>query len=439
MATASIGGLGSGLDTAGIVSQLMQLEALPQAKLKNRVLAEESTVKALQGLNAKLAALVTKATDLGKADAWKSLSATSSLAGVSVTATADATPTNLSMTVDRIATSHQVGFRASDVTSTTLPTNVTLTTSDGTETTLTTDGSLQGFADAVNAATTSTGVRATVVQGSTGAGLIIESTETGAASQFTLTSAGVDIADPSQVRAGGDAEISLGAGVTVSSSTNTFADLMPGVTVTLSAAAEVGKPGDVVVARDADKQTEAVKSFVEGINTLLSEIDRATAYDAATKTSGQLSGESSVRALRTALATSLYPADGTSMADLGLQTDRYGKLVFDEEVFAKAYEADPTRIAAAFGDTGDGFAARVKSVADSASDKYTGTLTSAIQGRTDGIARLNDSIAAWDLRLELRQTTLTRQFTALDVALGRMNNQSSWLASQINSLPSYDR
>ena len=125
------------------------------------------------------------------------------------------------------------------------------------------------------------------------------------------------------------------------------------------------------------------------------------------------------------------------MADLGLQIDRYGKLVLDEKVLAKAYEADPTRVAAAFGSGADGFAARVQQVAKSASEPYTGTVTSAIQGRNDGIKRLNDSVAQWDLRLEMRRSTLTRQFTALETALNQMNSQSSWLASQIDSLPTY--
>src|SRR5690606_2298976 len=130
---------------------------------------------------------------------------TSSLAGVTVTATSGATPTNLSVTVDQVATSHQIGFKATDVATPTLPTSVTLTVG-GVETALTSDGSLQGFADAVNANTSSTGVRATVVQGSTGSGLVIESTATGAASQFTLTAGGADIAgEPGQVREGRDA------------------------------------------------------------------------------------------------------------------------------------------------------------------------------------------------------------------------------------------
>ena len=40
------------------------------------------------------------------------------------------------------------------------------------------------------------------------------------------------------------------------------------------------------------------------------------------------------RASGTSLLDSIYPGDGTTLADIGIQTDRYGKLVFDEEKFA---------------------------------------------------------------------------------------------------------
>ena len=67
MATASVSGLASGLDTATIIDQLMQLEAASQTRLKSRVTTEQSTLKVLQNLNTKFAALATQATDLTKA------------------------------------------------------------------------------------------------------------------------------------------------------------------------------------------------------------------------------------------------------------------------------------------------------------------------------------------------------------------------------------
>ncbi len=51
MATASISGLSSGLDTASIISQLMQAEAAPQTRIKSALTGEQSRVKTLQELN----------------------------------------------------------------------------------------------------------------------------------------------------------------------------------------------------------------------------------------------------------------------------------------------------------------------------------------------------------------------------------------------------
>jgi len=78
MAVASVSGLASGLDTASIIDQLIQVEAAGQTRLKSRVTSEQSTLKLLQNLNAKIAALATQAKDLTKAAAWTPLTATSS-------------------------------------------------------------------------------------------------------------------------------------------------------------------------------------------------------------------------------------------------------------------------------------------------------------------------------------------------------------------------
>jgi len=126
---------------------------------------------------------------------------------------------------------------------------------------------------------------------------------------------------------------------------------------------------------------------------------------------------------------------------MGIETDKTGKLVLKEDKLKTALADDPTKVAAAFtagaSATSHGFAERVRSVAKQASDFVSGTFTSAIKGRTTTIERLQDSIDDWDLRLELREKTLTRQFTAMETALSNLSSQSTWLAGQISSLPSY--
>ena len=47
----------------------------------------------------------------------------------------------------------------------------------------------------------------------------------------------------------------------------------------------------------------------------------------------------------------------------------------------------------------------------------------------------NDQIADWDVRLQARRQGLQKQFADLEVALGKMKDQSSWLSGQLASLP----
>ncbi len=55
----SLDGLASGLDTTTLIKSLMQIEAIPQTLLKNKVSATKTMVSALQALNTKVADLAT--------------------------------------------------------------------------------------------------------------------------------------------------------------------------------------------------------------------------------------------------------------------------------------------------------------------------------------------------------------------------------------------
>ena len=115
MATASIGGLASGLDTASIISQLMQLEALPQTQLKSRVTTEQTKLTALQSLNSRLAALATSADALAHPSGstpsvWDGLKATSSNSAVTVTASSSAGPASYSVTIGHTAITHGISY-----------------------------------------------------------------------------------------------------------------------------------------------------------------------------------------------------------------------------------------------------------------------------------------------------------------------------------------
>ena len=433
----SISGLVSGLNTADIIDQLMQLEAAPQKRLETQQGTQKSVLTALQALNTDTSLLVGKAEALAKASTWQTFQGTSTSNAVAVSVSAGATAASFAVTVDRVAVPHQLGFgqpaALDDVVAS--PPVVRITSHDGTVHDIATGGgSLEEIVAAVNSSSSETGVRATAVRVADGEyQLMVQATQTGVAGRFTLTlEDGSALLGGATVQQGEDAQISLGLGITAASPTNTFADLLPGVTITLGGGATAGTTSTVAITRDTTSVKSAVKALVEQVNGLLTTIDG--------KVKMAFAGEAAARSLRDALSDTVFPGGTVSMSTYGIQTDRYGKLVFDESKFDASYAADPAATAAMFTSAGDaaedGWAARVVKVAKAASDSTDGYVTSAIQGRTATIDRLQDSIDAWDLRLELRRTTLTRQYTALETALSGLKSQGDWLAGQIATLSS---
>lgn len=63
-----------------------------------------------------------------------------------------------------------------------------------------------------------------------------------------------------------------------------------------------------------------------------------------------------------------------------------------------------------------------------------GEIARARTSLTNEIRRFDDRIAEFDVRLASRETTIRRQFTALESAMGRLRSQSAWMASQMMSM-----
>lgn len=454
MASTSVSGLVSGLDTSTIISQLMQLEAKPQTTLKTRVSTEQKVVTALQALNTKLAGIAAKAAELGRTTSWSPAKATSDNPLVTVKTTTGATPGSFTLDVTGPATSATSTYARTGTLGTAVATQdaeyqVTFTDPTRAPVTFTVgDGTMRSVADAVNASTT--GLRATLLRTGTDAtgnaiyAMQVSSATTGADTGFTISPVDPAAApfldgETATQKPGTDAAFTLN-GQALTSSTNTVTGLMPGVDVTLGAGS-AGQTATITVTRDTTALSDSVKAMVDAVNTALSDIDTLTAYDATAKKSGLLGGDSTLRTVRDRLLQTVSGGvGGQSLASVGIQTDRSGKLTFDPARFAAAYEADAAgttaRIAGTDGTTPTaGFADNLEALAKQLSDSLDGTVTLAIKGRQSQIRGWEDDIADWDVRLGQRQSALERQYAALEVALGQLQQQSSWLAGQISSLP----
>jgi flagellar hook-associated protein 2 len=431
MAGMSVGGLVSGLDTSTIVSQLMQIEAMPQAALKTRVTQTGQQVSSLQSVNTRLSAVLTAAQNLAKDTTWTAARATSSSTSVQATSTPGAVAGTVTFDVTSVAAA---AFTASAVVGKSDPmavpgSKITLT-AGGKTTEVTVDKTdVVSVAAAINAA--GTGVRAAALQVGDGQyRLQLTSATTGAASGFAVTGlAGHDAI----TRAGTDAVIDLGAGLEVASADGTFADVLPGTTFKVTS---LQQGVQVSVATDTAAASTATKALVDAVNTLLQDITSHTRTKApgdSTSSAGPLVGDGLLRSISQRVLGSVS-SGLTSVARAGVETTRDGLLAFDAADFASLVASDPAAARTMVTQLAD----RVKAVADGATGP-TGTVTTAISRRQDTVRDLGKQIDAWDVRLDMRRANLERQYSALETALGSLQSQSSWLAGQLGSLPSWSQ
>ncbi|MFF1632367.1 flagellar filament capping protein FliD [Leifsonia sp. NPDC058248] len=455
----AVDGLISGLDTTSLINSLMQAEAIPQTLLKSKVTDSTTYITAMQALNTKVAALADLATKTSKPAGVDLHTATSSSAGVTATAGPGATDGNLDFTVDRLAQA-QVTVTGPLTQWPDQPPVLTFVAADGTMKQITAaSSSIADVAAAIN--TAGVGVSATRVSAgldpSTGQPLYrlqLSSTKTGAAGAFTMyrgTPADVTagtaanlLSDPgaAQVRAAQDAQVTLWAGTgaaqTVTSSTNTFSDVLPGVSMTVTAASAT--PVTLTVARNDSAISDVANSLVSSLNDIFTFINQknavATGTDSAggtTVTGGAFTGDSTARDVTSKLASAVStPINGISPSTYGISMTSTGEITFDKDKFAAAIAADPDAAKAAL----QTVAGRVADASNVLSDKFSGIITSKINGEQSMVKGLNDQILEWDSRLADRRTTLEHTYSNLEVQLQQLQSQSSWLTGQLSGLSS---
>jgi flagellar hook-associated protein 2 len=347
MSQVTISGGASGLDTQSIINQLVSVQGNQQTLLKRQQSSEQSAADALGKLSAALTSVGSLAGALAATSTWAGATATSSSS--SVTATASGTSSgSLTFDVTALAAAHALvsATAVSSTSSLVAGGAVTLTAPDGSQTDIDVgSGSLADVVAGINAA--AKGVVATAVQTSPGQyRLQVTATSTGAASAFTLD--GLDGAGGMNVLTqGADAVVSIGSNpdtaYTVSSSSNTFSGLVPGLSFT------VGKVESGVTVRSAVDGTAVagqVGKLVDAVNAALAQISTATSYNTTTKSGGALTGDSTARSLQQQVLTLVSGAGAP-----GVSLTRDGTLSFDRAAFLAAFAANPDKVKAAYGAT----------------------------------------------------------------------------------------
>ena len=361
-------GIGSGLDISGLVTQLAAAQKAPQQQLiTTRDTANKAQVSALAGITGGIDSFATALNTLISGGSLFTQPTSSNTAAIGVSAIAGGRIAGLSanLQVNQLAQGQTLTSAAvADAGAAIGEGGMTLVTANGTFhlTVGGTNDSLTGLAGAINAA--GAGITANVLNDGGGSRLVLKGA-TGAGASFTLTAD--QGADPglaaytydggggglTKVQSAQDASMVLD-GVTVTRGSNSLADVIPGVQLTLKATTT--GPVAIGASVPTDAIAQAVSDFAASYNAFRATLDTDTASGLNGGTAGPFVGDPTIRAMVTKLgglaSTPLVTSGAVlSLADIGVSTGQDGKLSVDASRLNAVLAAHPDDVEALFNPT----------------------------------------------------------------------------------------
>jgi len=269
------------------------------------------------------------------------------------------------------------------------------------------DGYLDGneLVDAINDSDENPGVTATLMKTDSGNTIMLSSDQSGEASAFSVSVSGnsdlqtaVDTTGQT-LSSAQDAVIHLGTadGPQISSSTNTFDDVIPGVSMTFSEVT-TDEPVTIKVAQDTSASQAQVQIFVDSYNTLVDTIDDLTDVGSGGSSGGVFAGDAGMKSLSNQMNQIVHAEyDGKSIVDYGITLDSNGHLTIDSTTFDEAMKDDPEGLTNIFvGD--DGMIAQFDDLMDTYTNSSDGIITSRQQSLDDKQDKIDTQTA------DLKQT-----------------------------------
>jgi flagellar hook-associated protein 2 len=441
-------GIGSGIDTAKLVSDLAAASREPKlAMIEQRFSNNKARISAVAQVRSDVESFASSFAGLvagGMLQSQPNIADPAILGAVAQPGVRVGT-LSAEIEVTQLAKAQTVysGYVASAATP--VGQNTMTLSVGGTDHAITIDASndsLNGLAAAINAV--GSGVNASVISDGNGARLVLKG-PAGASGAFTLTNTAGDPGldrytyppatdGMALAQAAQDATFKVD-GIAYSRPSNTISDVFPGITLTLKQAAP-GNQIAITSVRPVDTIKQTLQDFVSAFNALKKDI--AAAHTATRGDQGLRSMEQQLSALIAKVVTS--DPDIDSLSDIGVKTNRDGTISLDATRLETVLREKPDAVEALLSPTQDTTHTEVTdpglSVALSElKDAYTagnGALAS-LKTRLDKEASLIEK--ARD-RMEEREAAykerLTRQFGGMDARVATLKATQRYLEQQVD-------
>ena len=447
----SSAGIGSGLDVAKIVKQMVAAEKVPLKKLEYKaegIQTQISTYGEIKSLTSKLGDIVSKLT---RDSAWNGVSISSSNPTLSGTMTGIAATGTYNIQVTHLAQAQTTALGGAGGAA--LPKDKpmgaagTIKLTMGTESkdiAIESSDTLTKIATKINEA--GMGIQASIVTNVDGKErLMLRSKETGTDKAFTvdlgsLSSAPAALGQPlTPTQTAQNAKVELN-GLVVESSSNTFANTIPGMSFTVSEVTSTA--ATLNVKADTEAMKKNIQEFVDTYNELNDLLTQSTKYVEESKTAGVLQGDSATVSLQNSLRMLTQGISGstgglTRLAEIGIQMQEGGKLSTDTTKLDKAL-TNLEGLKGLFANKADalgqggGIAVNFKNFTDKLLS-FDGTLNT----KTDSLERTLKSNSAEQTKVNTRADTLEKrlyaQYSALDTKMASLNALNAYVSQMVTT------
>lgn len=458
----SFNGLGSGLAVSDIVDALVNAEQAPaEARLNTQESTLTTDISAVGALKSALQQVQTAMEALGDADNYQKRSASGNDDFVSISADEDAQPGGYSVKVNNLATEHKILSEAFDADAAVGEGTMTFSSGENSfDIEVSDTATLSEIRDAINDSSDNDSINATIITDDTGQHLVLaaknsgleneikvevtdtdgNNTDTNGLSRLAFDSAGVQNA--SEIIAATDASITIDGSLTVSSSSNTFTDVIDGITITAKKAQGTDDDlSDISVTENNNNIQSGLNNFISSYNELLELSNNlgASSEDGA----GVMAGDSLLRGVMSKLreqitdSVDLGNGNSLSLSQLGVEADRYGVLTLNTETLNEKIDEDVDLVQQFFVGTDEdegGFAQSFDDLMNFYTDT-DGIIQNRIDSKTNQLEDIDDQRESLTSKMESLSDRLYAQYNAMDLLVASLNSTSSYVQAQLENMP----
>ncbi len=411
---------GSGFDGGAIVQQILQLRSIPIQRLQQEKALVQAKLTSLSDLSGRISDFLGLVENLDIDQLFKNRTVNVGDDGIiDATVTEEAPLLSFSVTVNELA-SGEIRVSNSGVSSleTGLSSSGTLTlsydTGSGTETfniNYSAGDTLQDLVNAINSAQSR--VKASIYYDGTSYRLMLAESDVSASTVETDT-AGATYAisvsglpsdlgtDLDTLQSAKNAQIVIGSGSAITSPSNTFNDVITGVTIT----AKARGTSSLEIREDYSKVTDFFKKFEKNFNSLVESADSLI-----TGESPLFAGEGSIRNVRTGAVDRLDPLIEAGLIDYDGDT---GKIKVNTDRLNELLEKDPESVKGLIANIRDSYKSFLEGQRD-VFKSFEDTFNTQIE-------RIDERIQSLAQRLQQEERLLRLEFSRLEAFISQAND-----------------